>query len=63
MNLKNGRLRKFERKIRETSKYLIDWKKFNIEHSIWEKKKDLENAKEAIAEFKERIQKQDNKKS
>jgi len=55
MNLKNGRLRKFERKIRETSKYLIDWKKFNIEHSIWEKKKDLENAKEAIAEFKERI--------
>jgi len=55
MNLKNRRLRKFERKIRGTSKYLIDWKKFNTEHSIWEKKKELENAKEAVAEFKERI--------
>jgi len=36
-------------------KYLVWWKRFTAEHDSWEKKEDLENAKEVIAEFERRI--------
>ena len=36
-------------------KYLVWWKRFTVKHDSWEKKENLENAKEVIAEFKKRI--------
>ena len=36
-------------------KYLVQWKVFTAEHDSWEKKKDLANAKEVVAEFKRRM--------
>ena len=36
-------------------KYLMQWKGFTVEHNSWEKEEDLENAKELVAEFEERI--------
>jgi len=35
-------------------KYLVQWKGFTVEHDSWEKKEDLENAKEVVVEFEER---------
>ena len=45
-----------KRKIKEIDKYLMQWKKFTAESDIWEKEKDLENAKELVNEFKERLE-------
>ena len=45
-----------KRKIREVEKYLVQWKGFMAESDTWEKKEDLENAKEALEEFEERIE-------
>ena len=36
-------------------KYLIRWKRFTVEYDSWERKKDLENIKEVVAEFKGRV--------
>ena len=41
--------------MREVVKYLVWWKRFIVEYNSWEKKEDLENTKEIVAEFKERI--------
>ena len=44
-----------KRKVWEIKKYLVYWKEFTIGNNMWERKKDLENIKKAVAEFKERI--------
>ena len=44
-----------KRKIREVAKYLVRWKGFMTEYDIWKRKKDLENAREMIVEFEERL--------
>ena len=36
-------------------KYLVYWKGFTVENSTWEKKEDLENVREVLDEFKERM--------
>ena len=43
-----------KRKIRGVVKYLVYWKGFTVENDIWEKKKDSENTKESVANFKEK---------
>ena len=42
-------------KIRKVEKYLVQWKGFIAESDIWEKRENLENAREALEEFKKRI--------
>ena len=44
-----------KRKIREVEKYLVQWKGFMAESDIWEKRENLENAREALEEFKKRM--------
>jgi len=44
-----------KRKIRGVKKYLVYWKRFMVEHDTWEKKKDLENAREVVEEFEGRM--------
>jgi len=41
-----------KRKVRGKDKYLVHWKGFTAESDTWEGRKNLENAKEAIEEFK-----------
>jgi len=41
--------------VRGVMKYLVQWKEFMVEHNIWEKEEDLENAKITVAEFKKRM--------
>jgi len=36
-------------------KYLVQWKKFIVEHNLWEKKENLKNTKEVVAEFEGRM--------
>ena len=36
-------------------KYLVCWKRFMVENDMWEKEEDLENVKELVNEFKERM--------
>jgi len=43
------------RKVYRIIKYLMCWKEFMAENDIWEKKKDLENAKKLVDEFKRRL--------
>ena len=45
-----------ERKVWGVMKYLVHWKRLTAENNIWGKKKDLENAKEAVAKFKGRME-------
>jgi len=35
-------------------KYLVQWKRFTVENNIWEKKQNLENINEVVAEFERR---------
>ena len=44
-----------KRKIRGVEKYLVQWKGFMAESNIWERKEDLENARETLEEFKGRM--------
>ena len=44
-----------KRKVRGVVKYLVQWKRFTVEHNSWKKEENLENAKEVVAEFKRRI--------
>ena len=44
-----------KQKVRGVVKYLVQWKGFMAKHDSWKKEKDLENAKELVAEFEERI--------
>ena len=44
-----------KRKIREVERDLVRWKRFMIEHDMWEKEKDLKNTKELVDEFEERL--------
>jgi len=41
-----------KRRIRGKDKYLVQWKGFTAESDTWEGKENLENAKEAIEEYK-----------
>ena len=43
-----------KRKVRGVVKYLVQGKRFTAEHDSWEREKDLENAKEMVAEFEGR---------
>ena len=44
-----------KRKIKGVVRYLVWWKEFIVEHDTWKREKDLENAKEVVAKFKERM--------
>jgi len=44
-----------KRKVRDIVKYLVQWKRFTVEHDSWEKEEDLENTKEVVVEFKKRV--------
>jgi len=44
-----------KRKIRGVNKYLVQWKGFTAESDIWEKREDLGNVREALEEFKGRM--------
>ena len=44
-----------KRKIRGVEKYLVRWKGFMAESDTWEKREDLENAREALEEFGKRM--------
>ena len=45
-----------KRKVRGVVKYLVQQMQFTAEeHNSWEREEDLENAKETVAEFKERV--------
>ena len=44
-----------KRKVRGVAKYLVWWKGFMTEYNSWQKKEDLENTKEVIVEFKDRL--------
>ena len=37
-------------------KYLVYWKRFTIKNDTWEKEEDLENVKELVKKFEERIE-------
>jgi len=41
--------------VKEVIKYLVQWKEFTVKHDSWEKEENLENAKELVAEFEERV--------
>lgn len=43
-----------KRKLRGVMKYLVQQKRFTIENNIWERKQNLENINEVVAEFEER---------
>ena len=45
-----------KRKIRRVEKYLVWWKGFTAENNMWEKEKDLGNAKELVENFKGRLE-------
>jgi len=36
-------------------KYLVQWKGFTAEYNSWKREENLENAKEVVAEFEERV--------
>ena len=42
-------------KKREVVKYLVWWKEFTVEYDSYKRKKDLENVKEIVVEFEERL--------
>ena len=44
-----------KRKIRGVNKYLVRWKGFTAEHDIWKKRETLGNTREALEEFKGRM--------
>jgi len=44
-----------KRKIRGVEKYFVWWKGFTVESDIWERKEDLEHAKELVKEFEGRM--------
>ena len=44
-----------KRKIRKVEKYLVQWKGFIVESNTWEKRENLENAKEALEEFERKM--------
>ena len=41
--------------MRGVVKYLVWWKRFTAEHDSWETEEDLENTKEVVVEFEERM--------
>jgi len=41
-----------KQRVRGKDKYLVRWKRFTVESDTWEGRENLENAKEAIEEFK-----------
>ena len=44
-----------KQKIRGVVKYLMQWKRFTMEHNTWKKEEDLGNAKEVVVEFEGRM--------
>ena len=41
--------------MRGIGKYLVHWKGFMVEYNSWKREEDLENVKEMVAEFEERV--------
>ena len=41
--------------MRGVVRYLVRWKGFIVKHDSWEREKDLENTKDVVAEFEERM--------
>jgi len=41
--------------VRGVVRYLVRWKGFIVKHDSWEREKDLENTKDVVAEFEERM--------
>ena len=41
--------------MRGVVRYLVRWKRFMVKHDSWEREKDLENTKDVVAEFEERM--------
>ena len=44
-----------KRKIRGVERYLVQWKGFIAESDMWKREEDLENVKELVNEFKEKL--------
>jgi len=44
-----------KRKIRGIVKYLVQWKRFIVEHDTWEREENLENTKEVVAKFEKKM--------
>ena len=45
-----------KKKIRGIEKYLVQWKGFTVEGDIWEKRENLKNAEEALADFEGKME-------
>ena len=45
-----------KRKIKEVERYSVRWKGFTVESDTWKRKENLENAKELVDEFEERLE-------
>ena len=50
-----------KKKMRGVEKYLVQWKEFTVERDTWERRENLKNAEEALADFegKTEIRKQE----
>jgi len=44
-----------KRKIRGVERYLVRWKRFTVKYDTWKKEKNLENTKELVDKFEERL--------
>ena len=56
MELRSRKQKKYQiNKIKEVVKYLVYWKRFTAKNDIQKREKDLENTKETVAEFEERL--------
>ena len=44
-----------KRKIRGVERYLVRWKGFMVEYNIWKREEDLENIRELVDKFEERL--------
>ena len=45
-----------KKKIRGIEKYLVQWKEFTVEGDTWEKRENLKNAEEALADFEGKME-------
>ena len=45
-----------KRKVREMMKYLVHWKGFTVKNDMCENEEDLENTKELVNKFEERLE-------
>jgi len=45
-----------KKKMRGVEKYLVRWKEFTVERDIWERRENLKNAEEALADFEGKME-------